>query len=51
MFIASALSRGLSVGFFQSMTIGQIADIFMEFAPEEDRVYEATQDDIKSFFQ
>lgn len=51
MVIASALSRGLSVGFFETMTIGQILDVLMEFTPEEDRVYEATQDDIKSFFQ
>lgn len=28
------------------MTIGQILDIFSEYIPEEDRVYEADQNDI-----
>lgn len=51
MLISSAVSRGLAVGFFNNMTIGQIIDILLEFAPEEDRVYEATQEDIKTFFQ
>ena len=50
MLISSALSRGLSVGDFEYLTIGQVIDILLEFAPEEDRVYEATQEDINAFF-
>lgn len=34
----------------KDMTVGFVLDILAEFIPEEERIYEATQDDINAIF-
>lgn len=45
-FLAAALHRGITVTDMRSMTVGQILDILVEYIPEDERVYQATQNDI-----